>query len=109
MNTKRRLSASVDAELIAVAQEAVTEGHAESISAWVNDALRLKADHDRRLQALDSFLTAYENEHGEITEHEMREAARRARERAVVVRGGPGEGQPRPGEHGPGQHSRGAA
>ena len=109
MSTKRRLSASVDAELIAVAQEAVTEGHAESISAWVNDALRLKADHDRRLQALDSFLTAYENEHGEITEHEMREAARRARERAVVVRGGPGEGQPRPGEHGPGQHSRGAA
>jgi hypothetical protein len=38
MSTKRRLSASVDAELMAVAQEAVTEGHAESISAWVNDA-----------------------------------------------------------------------
>jgi hypothetical protein len=109
MSTKRRLSASVDAELMAVAQEAVTEGHAESISAWVNDALRLKADHDRRLQALDGFLAAYESEHGEITEQEMREAARRARERAIVVRGGPGERQPRPGEHGPGQHSRGAA
>ena len=109
MSTKRRLSASVDAELMAVAQEAVTGGHAESISAWVNDALRLKADHDRRLQALDSFLTAYESEHGEITEQEMREAARRARERAIVVRGGPGERQLRPGEHGPGQHSRGAA
>jgi hypothetical protein len=47
--TKQRLSASVDAELVAVAQEAVTGGRAESISAWVNDALRLKADHDRRL------------------------------------------------------------
>jgi Arc/MetJ-type ribon-helix-helix transcriptional regulator len=104
MTTKRRLSASVDAELVAVAQEAVTDGHAESISAWVNDALRLKADHDRRLQALDEFLAAYEAEHGEITDEEMRDAARRARERAVVVRGNPEQRSP-----GPAQHSRGAA
>jgi len=104
MSTKRRLSASVDAELVAVAQEAVTEGHAESISAWVNDALRLKADRDRHLQALDDFLAAYESEHGEITGDEMRDAARRARERAIVVRGGPDEHQPKPG-----RHSRGAA
>ena len=104
MTTKRRLSASVDAELVAVAQEAVTDGHAESISAWVNDALRLKADHDQRLQALDEFLTAYEAEHGEITDEEMRDAARRARERAVVVRGNPEQRSP-----GPAQHSRGAA
>ena len=104
MTTKRRLSASVDAELVAVAQEAVTDGHAESISAWVNDALRLKADHDRRLQALDEFLAAYEVEHGEITDEEMRDAARRARERAVVVRGNPEQRSP-----GPAQHSRGAA
>jgi Arc/MetJ-type ribon-helix-helix transcriptional regulator len=104
MTTKRRLSASVDAELIAVAQEAVTDGHAESISAWVNDALRLKADHDRRLQALDEFLAAYEAEHGEITDEEMRDAARRARERAIVVRGNPEQRSP-----GPAQHSRGSA
>lgn len=104
MTTKRRLSASVDAELVAVAQDAVTGGHAESISAWVNDALRLKADHDRRLQALDEFLAAYEAEHGEITDEEMRDAARRARERAVVVRGNPEQRSP-----GPAQHSRGAA
>ncbi len=89
MNSKQRLSASVDAELVAVAQEAVAAGQAESISAWVNDALRLKADHDRRLRALDDFLAAYEAEHGEITEEEMREAARRAHGRAVVVRGQP--------------------
>jgi Arc/MetJ-type ribon-helix-helix transcriptional regulator len=104
MSTKRRLSASVDAELVAVAQEAVAEGRAESISAWVNDALRLKADNDLRLQALDDFLAAYESEHGEITVDEMRDVARRARERAIVVRGGPDERQPKPG-----QHSRGAA
>jgi Arc/MetJ-type ribon-helix-helix transcriptional regulator len=104
MTTKRRLSASVDAELVAVAQEAVAGGYAESISAWVNDALRLKADHDRRLQALDEFLAAYEAEHGEITEDEMRDAARRARERAIVVRGNPEQRSP-----GPAHHGRGAA
>ena len=102
MTTKRRLSASVDAELVAVAQEAVTAGHAESISAWVNDALRLKADHDRRLQALDEFLTAYEAEHGDITDDEMRDAARRARERAIVVRGNPEQRSPEPAQHGRG-------
>ena len=68
----------------------------------MNDALRLKADHDRRLQAHDDFLDAYEAEHGEITEDEMRDAARRARERAIVVRG-------RPEEHGSAPRGRGAA
>ncbi len=104
MTSKRRLSASVDAELVAVAQEAVTGGHAESISAWVNDALRLKADHDRRLQALDGFLAAYEAEHGEISDDEMRDAARRARERAIGVRGDPERHAP-----GPTQRGRGVA
>ena len=89
MSSKQRLSTSVDTELVAVAQEAVAAGQAESVSAWVNDALRLKADHDRRLRALDEFLATYEAEHGEIAEEEMREAARSARGRAVVVRGTP--------------------
>ncbi|MHB1431773.1 MAG: hypothetical protein ACYCVZ_06635 [Streptosporangiaceae bacterium] len=93
MSVKERLSASVDADLVAVAQEAVAQGRAESVSAWVNEALRLKAEHDRRLQAIDEFLAAYEGEHGEIGEQEMRDAARRARARAVVVRGGPESGQ----------------
>jgi Arc/MetJ-type ribon-helix-helix transcriptional regulator len=102
MSIKQRLSASVDADLIAAAQQAVTSGRVESISAWVNDALKLKADHDRRLQALDDFLRAYEAEHGEITKDEMRDAARRVRERAVVVRG-------RPAGHEPTPRGRGAA
>jgi len=88
MTVKRRLSATVDAELIDAGHAAVAAGDAENVSAWVNDALRLKMQHDRRLKALDSFIAAYEAEHGEITEEEMAAAARRARERAVVVRGG---------------------
>jgi hypothetical protein len=49
--------------------------------------LRRQADHDARLAAIDEFLSAYESEHGEITEAEMNDAVRRARGRAVVVRG----------------------
>jgi hypothetical protein len=101
MRMKERLSASVDADLVAVAQEAVAEGRAESVSAWVNEALRLKVEHDRRLRALEEFVAAFEAEHGEITDAEMSEAARRARGRAVVVRGEPGPAQPGgPGERG---------
>jgi hypothetical protein len=101
MSAKERLSASVDADLVAVAQEAVAAGQAESVSAWVNEALRLKVAHDRRLRALDEFVAAFEAEHGEITEAEMSEAARRARGRAVVVRGEPAPGQTGgPGERG---------
>ncbi len=89
MSGKERLSASVDAELLAAAQEAVERGEAESVSAWVNEALRLKADDDRRLAALDDFLAAYEADHGVITEQEMHDAARRARAGAMVARGRP--------------------
>ncbi|HUC14728.1 MAG TPA: hypothetical protein VMS00_09780 [Acidimicrobiales bacterium] len=89
MTGKQRLSASVDAELLEAAHAAVAEGRASSISAWVNDALLLKAEHDRRMQALDSFLADYEAEHGVITEVEIDKALRRARSRATVVRPAP--------------------
>jgi hypothetical protein len=41
------------------------------------------------MQALDSFLAAYESEHGVITEVEIDQAVRRARSRATVVRSAP--------------------
>ena len=98
MTVKRRLSATVGADLVEASHAAVEAGSAESVSAWVNEALRLKVEHDRRLRALDEFIAGYEAEHGEITEDEVAGAVRRARERAVVVRGDPG-----------GAHGRGAA
>jgi len=88
MTAKRRLSVTIDADLIAAGQAAVAAGEAESVSAWVNEALRLKAEQDRRLRALDQFIAAYEAEHGEITDEEMDAAVRSMRERAIVVRGG---------------------
>lgn len=86
MTRKGRLSATVEPALLAAGRAAVGEGRAESLSAWVNDALRRQADHDRRMKALDEFFERYEREHGEITEEEMQAATRRARGRAVVVR-----------------------
>jgi hypothetical protein len=87
--SKERLSASVDADLIEAAEKAVARGQVESVSAWVNEALRLKLVQERRLDALAGFVSAYEREHGEITPEEMQMAARRARQRAVVIRGRP--------------------
>jgi len=86
MTNKQRLSATVEADVLAAGRAAVSEGRAENLSAWVNDALRRQADHDRRMTALDNFLASYEAEHGEITDDEMRDATRRTRARAVVVR-----------------------
>lgn len=83
MSTKLRLSASVDADLVAAAEEAVARGRFESVSAWVNDALRAKAEQERRLEALGAFVAAYEKEHGIIGADEMRSAVRRARARAI--------------------------
>jgi hypothetical protein len=89
MSTKQRLSASVDAELLEQGHAAVRAGRADSLSAWVNDGLRLKAEHDQRMQAMDTFLAAYEAEHGVITESDMAEAERWARAHSTVVRGRP--------------------
>jgi hypothetical protein len=86
MKPKQRLSASVDADLLKAAEAAAKRGQVPTVSAWVNEAMRLKLDHDRRLQALDGFIEAYEAEHGVITPAEMELAARRARSRALPVR-----------------------
>lgn len=85
MSSKLRLSASVDSDLIEAAEEAVRLGRASSVSAWVNDALRLKLAHERRLQALAAFVRDYESQHGEITVDEVRAAAGRARARSITV------------------------
>lgn len=86
MTTRERLSATIEADLLEAGRVAVAEGRAESMSAWVNGALRRQADHDRRMKALDEFLDGYEAAHGKITEQEIEAATRRARSRAVVVR-----------------------
>ena len=85
--TKQRLSASVDAELLVAAESAASRGEVANVSAWVNDAMRLKVEHDRSLAELAGVIADFEAEHGEITEEEVEKAVRAARLRAVSVRG----------------------
>src|SRR2546423_12231376 len=89
MNTKERLSASVDSVLIREAEKAVKRGFASSVSAWENEALELKLPQERKLESLAAFVSAYEKEHGEISPEEIRLATRRVRSKAVTVRGLP--------------------
>lgn len=90
--TRERLSATVEADLLEAGRAAVAAGEAESLSAWVNAALRRQAEHDLRMRALSALIAEYEADHGEITEEEMAKAARAMRSRAVVVRGKRGRG-----------------
>ena len=91
----------MDAEFLRAAEAAAKRGEVPTLSAWVNDALRLKLEHDRRLRALATFVEAYEAEQGTITEDEIERAFRRARSRAVPMRALKGErfgrGRPRRG------------
>jgi hypothetical protein len=87
--TKRRLSASVDAPLLAAGEAAVARGEAPNLSAWVSTALERQVAHDKRLRALDDFFADYEAEHGKITDEEIEAARRDAKARAIVVRGDP--------------------
>jgi hypothetical protein len=85
--TKRRLSASVDAELIGAAEVAAARGDVANVSAWVNDAMKLKLEHDRGLAELAEVIADFEAEHGEITNQEIERAVRGARSGSVSVRG----------------------
>lgn len=89
MKHKQRLSASVDADLLAAAERAVARNEASTVSAWLNDAMRMKLRHEQRLAALAAFVADYEAEHGVIDAGEVRRVARRAGARAIVVRTAP--------------------
>lgn len=84
---KQRISATVDADLVAAAERAAALGRAKNVSAWINEAMRLKAEDDRRREALDKFIADYEAEHGVITDEEIAAVTREMSARAIHVRG----------------------
>lgn len=87
MTIKKRLTVTVDPELVAAAQRAVESGSADSVSGWVSAALAEKLERDRKLADLAAAVADYEREFGEITDAEMAAQARLDREQATVVRG----------------------
>ena len=86
-SSKERLTVTVDPDLIAAGSDAVAEGRAESLSAWVNTALGDKVAKERRLAALADAVAAYEARFGAISLQELDEQKRADRAAAVVVRG----------------------
>jgi hypothetical protein len=84
---KRRLSASVDGDLLREAEAAAKRGDVANVSAWVNEAMRLKVEQEQGLAQLAAVIADFEAEHGEITEEDMERATRAARSQAVSVRG----------------------
>jgi hypothetical protein len=84
---KERLTVTVDPDFIGAGNDAVAEGRAESLSAWVNAALAETVAKERRLAALKEAVASYEKKHGAISVQELAEQARADRESAIVVRG----------------------
>lgn len=88
MSQKVRTTVSLDRELAEAADEAVQRGEAPSVSAFVSEAIAARVEHLVRLRYMQEALDSHEAEFGVITEKEMEEAERSARERAIIVRGG---------------------
>lgn len=85
---KRRLTVTVDPELVEAGNRAVAAGSAESLSAWVSAALADRAQREQQLAQLRRAVEDYEAEFGEITPEELAVRRRSDREDAVVIRGG---------------------
>ena len=78
--TKKRITVTLDAALVEDGNRAVAEGRADSMSAWVNEALATYSDRLARLRGLREVIAEYEAEHGAFTEEELAEQARLDRE-----------------------------
>jgi nucleotide-binding universal stress UspA family protein len=84
---KERLTVTVNPDFIEAGNDAVAEGRAESLSAWVNKALAETVAKERHIAALAKAVAEYEVRFGVISTQELDEQARADREAAVVVRG----------------------
>ena len=67
---KRRLSASIDEDLLAAAERAVAEGRAPSVSALVEEALAARIAHERRLDAAQDLMDWMDAEWGPMSDEE---------------------------------------
>lgn len=81
---KKRLSASIDEDLLAAAEAAVREGYAPSMSALVEDAMREAVAKQQRRSALGELIDELDAELGYTpTDEEVRADVAQARARAI--------------------------
>lgn len=84
---KRRVTVTVDPELVEAGNRAVASGAAHSLSAWVNTAMAERARRDEQLARLRDVIADYEAEFGVITAEDIAAQSRADRQQATVVRG----------------------
>jgi hypothetical protein len=84
--SKRRVTITVDQSLADAAAAASAAGDAESVSAWINEAMAQRLARDQRLAALGELIAAYEAEHGEITDDELADQEQADRDAAAAHR-----------------------
>jgi hypothetical protein len=87
---KARLTVTVDHDLVAAGNAAVAEGRAESLSAWVNEAMTERKEKEQRLLALAEAVSEFEKKHGVISDAEIAAQRRLDQRAAIVVRGSQG-------------------
>jgi Arc/MetJ-type ribon-helix-helix transcriptional regulator len=84
--TTVRTSITIDADLAEGGRRAVAEGRAASLSAWINDALRVQLANEQRLAALAAAVADFEAANGAITGEEITAQHRADRDAAAQVR-----------------------
>ena len=83
---KRRLSASIDEDVLAAAEEAVRLGKAPTLSALVERALARDRESEQRQGSWDAYLAMLDEEHGPATDEQVEAEWRALRAGAIVVR-----------------------
>lgn len=83
---KRRATVTIDENLLAAAQAAVSNGMTDSVSSWINEAMAVRLGRDQRLSNLADLIADYEDEHGVITDDELAEQQQADRDAAAILR-----------------------
>ena len=76
MADKRRITVTVDQDVLDAAAQLVRQGAEDSVSGWVNRVLHAEVERQRGLQHLRDAVADYEREFGELTTRELDAQAR---------------------------------
>ena len=83
---KKRVTVTVDEQVLQIAAQAVRDGDADSVSSWINDAMIDRRAKQQRLAELGNMIADYEAEHGVITADEIERQQQVDRDAAALVR-----------------------
>ena len=83
---KKRVTVTVDEDVLQIAAQAVSDGDADSVSSWISDAMVDRRAKELRLAALGEMIADYEAEHGVITADEIQLQNQADRDTAALLR-----------------------